>query len=177
MGKRLSARSLALAAAVAALAGCYAQDQDKTAAPAAVEPKTPQPDYHPSLADIMTMAVQPRHTKLGIAGKTRNWPYLAYETGELRSAFARVAKTVPTFRGQDMSALIASGITDPIDAMAAAVDARDGQKFDAAYARTTAACNACHTNLGKAFVVIKAPVGSFYPDQDFALQPASAKPG
>ena len=38
----------------------------------------PQPDYHPSMGDLMTMAVQPRHTKLGIAGRARNWPYAAY---------------------------------------------------------------------------------------------------
>ena len=175
MDKRSSRSSFTFAAALVALGGCHAGDQGKTAAPMTAQSQSPQPDYHPSLADIMTMAVQPRHTKLGIAGKNRDCPYLAYDTGELRSAFARVARTAPTFRGQDMAALIASGINDPINGMAAAVDARDGQKFDAAYDRTTAACNACHTNLGKAFVIIRAPAGPFYPDQDFSTQPAAAK--
>ena len=131
----------------------------------------PQPDYHPSLADIMTMAVQPRHAKLGIAGRTRNWDYLAYETSELRSAFARVARTVPTFRQQDMAGLIASGIKEPIDAMEAAVKARNGAQFDAAYARVTTACNACHIGLEKSYVVIRAPVGAGFPDQDFTPRP------
>jgi hypothetical protein len=50
---------------------------------------TPTPDYHPSLGDLMTMAVQPRHTKLGLAGQARNWPYAQYELSELRNALAR----------------------------------------------------------------------------------------
>jgi hypothetical protein len=161
LSARFSKVALALAAAAAVGWGGVALAQ----APA------PQPDYHPSLADIMTMAVQPRHAKLGIAGKTRNWAYLAYETSELRSAFARVARTVPTFRQQDMAAMIAAGVKDPIDAMEAAVKARDGQKFDAAYARTTEACNSCHIGMDKAYVVIRAPVGTGFPDQDFALPP------
>ena len=48
--------------------------------PAPAQPAPP--DYHPSLGDLMTMAVQPRHIKLGLAGRARNWTYLAYEAGE-----------------------------------------------------------------------------------------------
>ena len=29
-------------------------------------------DYHPSMGDLMTMAVQPRHIKLGLAGQQKN---------------------------------------------------------------------------------------------------------
>jgi hypothetical protein len=35
----------------------------------------------------MTMTVQPRHTKLGLAGREGNWPYAAYELHELQEAF------------------------------------------------------------------------------------------
>ena len=44
----------------------------------------------------MTMAVQPRHTKLGIAGNARNWAYAAYELGELREALDQVAEVTPS---------------------------------------------------------------------------------
>ena len=47
-------------------------------------------DYHPSLSDMMTMAVQPRHTKLGLAIRVHNWAYAGYEVGELRGAFTRI---------------------------------------------------------------------------------------
>ena len=37
------------------------------------------PVYLPSMSDLMTSAVQSRHTKLGLAIKARNWAYLGYE--------------------------------------------------------------------------------------------------
>ncbi|HSI02334.1 MAG TPA: hypothetical protein VLA02_17165, partial [Reyranella sp.] len=42
-----------------------------------------QPSYRPGLGDLMTMTVQPRHTKLGLAGQERNWTYAAYALHEL----------------------------------------------------------------------------------------------
>ena len=96
--------------------------------------QTAQPDYHPSLGDLMTMAVQPRHIKVGLAGRARNWPYLAYEASELRNAFARVARTVPTYRNNDMAGMVAANIKDPLDHLDDAIKARDGRRFDVAYA-------------------------------------------
>ena len=43
-----------------------------------------QPAFHPGLGDLMTAFVQPCHTKLGLAGSEKNWPYAAYELKELR---------------------------------------------------------------------------------------------
>jgi hypothetical protein len=131
-----------------------------------------QPDYHPSLGDLMTMAVQPRHIKLGMAGKARNWEYAAYETSELKNAFARVQRTVPSYRKTEMKPLIDGSVKDPIDALDAAVKAKDAAKFDVAYADLTKACNTCHQQLDHTFVVIKAPDASPYADQ--TLTPAKA---
>jgi hypothetical protein len=36
-----------------------------------------------ALGDLMTAFVQPRHIKLGLAGKEQNWPYAAYELDQL----------------------------------------------------------------------------------------------
>ena len=63
------------------------------------EAAAPTPDYHPSFGDLMTMAVQPRHIKLGIAGAAGNWAYAAYEVSELKNAFARIARTIPSYNG------------------------------------------------------------------------------
>ena len=134
---------------------------------AQAQPAGLQPDYHPSMADLMTMAVQPRHTKLGLAGRARNWPYAAYETSELKNAFARIARTVPTFNGSDTAALVNSRIKGPLDALEAAVKARDGRRFDAAYADVTQACNVCHRSLSHDPIVIRIPEVSAFPDQDF----------
>ncbi len=131
--------------------------------------QTAQPDYHPSLGDLMTMAVQPRHIKLGLAGKARDWSYLTYEASELRNAFNRIARTVPTYRDNDMAAMIAANIKGPLDQLDAAIKARDGRRFDAAYRQVTHACNTCHQGLGHPEVVIQALQASMYPDQDLGL--------
>ncbi len=129
--------------------------------------QTAQPEYHPSLGDLMTMAVQPRHIKLGLAGRARDWPYLAYEAGELRNAFNRVARTVPSYRNSDMAGMVAANIKEPLDHLDEAIKAHDGRRFDAAYAAVTHACNSCHEGLGHAEVVIQTPQAGMYPDQDF----------
>jgi mono/diheme cytochrome c family protein len=116
----------------------------------------------------MTMAVQPRHAKLGLGGQMRNWDYAAYESSELRNAFARIARTIPAYRGQAMATLFASTIKDPLDQLDAAVKSKDAARFDAAYGQVTQACNACHQALDHAFVVIKPPSGTPYPNQAFA---------
>jgi hypothetical protein len=128
---------------------------------------TPQPDYHPSLGDLMTMAIQPRHTKLGLAGQARNWPYAQYELSELRNAFARVARTIPTYRNINMAAVIGSLTTEPLQAVEQAIHAQDARQFKAAYVRLTTTCNACHLSQDHAPVVIQVPATNPYPDQDF----------
>jgi hypothetical protein len=133
--------------------------------PAAANTAAVQPDYHPSFGDLMTMAVQPRHIKLGVAGKARNWEYAAYETSEIKNAFARVLRTIPTYRKQDLKPLIDGSVKDPIEALDAAIKAKDAAGFDAAYSDLTKACNVCHQQLDHAFVVIKAPETSPYADQ------------
>src|SRR5882724_9056269 len=57
-------------------------------------PDPQPPSYRPGLGDLMTMTVQPRHIKVGLAGRERNWDYLAYELHELEEALERVAKLV-----------------------------------------------------------------------------------
>lgn len=152
-------------------AGCSKVTGSVANAPATNAPLA-QPDYHPSLGDLMTMAVQPRHIKLGVAGKARNWDYLAYETSELKNAIARVQRTIPTYRKLELKPLIDGSVKEPIEALEAAVKAKDAGKFDAAYGDLTKACNTCHQQLDHTFVVIKAPDASPYSDQ--VLTPAKA---
>jgi hypothetical protein len=127
----------------------------------------PMPDYHPSLGDLMTMAIQPRHTKLGLAGQQGNWPYAQYELSELRNAFARVARTIPIYRNIDMAAVTGALTTEPLKAVEQAINAQDVGQFKTAYAGLTTACNACHLSQDHAPVVIRVPSSNPYPDQDF----------
>ena len=145
------------------------------ASPAMAQTAPPQPDYHPSFGDLMTMAVQPRHTKLGISGHARNWPYAAYESSELRNAFIRIGRTIPEYRTVNLSTMFTSSTTGLLDLVDAAIKAKDGPAFDAAYVKLTSACNACHAALEHDYVVIRAPTGTPYPDQDFSPKTAARK--
>jgi hypothetical protein len=158
----------AVAAAVLLVWSSAGSAQTPPANPAPATPAaTPAPDYHPSLGDLMTMAVQPRHTKLGLAGRASNWPYAQYELSELRNAFARVARTIPIYRNIDMAAVIGALTTEPLNAVEQAIHAQDARQFKAAYAGLTTACNACHLSQDHAPIVIRVPVTNPYPDQDF----------
>lgn len=127
----------------------------------------PQPEYHPSLGDLMTMAVQPRHIKLGIAGERRNWSYARYELSELRNAFGRIARTIPVYRNTELAGLFAALTDGPLQEVGLAIDAGDAAKFKTAYARLTSACNACHLTQEHPWVVIRVPDAKMFPDQDF----------
>jgi len=154
--------ALALTAGLAAAAlSAAALAQAPPAAPAA-----PQPDYHPSFGDLMTFAVQPRHIKLGIAGKARNWEYAAYEASELRNAFGRIGRTIPAYRKQVLADMFAQNILPSMDKLDAAIKAKDGAAFDGAYKEVTASCNNCHGALEHGFVVIREPSASPYADQN-----------
>jgi hypothetical protein len=127
----------------------------------------PPEAYRPSFGDLMTIAIQPRHTKLGLAGQERNWAYAAYEFRELQSAFDRVARAVPTYRSMNTADLISGTIKAPMEDVAAAIKAGDAAKFAETYAQLTATCNACHQSTDHGAVVIQGPKASPYPDQDF----------
>ena len=62
-------------------------------------PTPPQPPtYRPGLGDLMTMTVQPRHMKLGLAGREKNWAFAAYELHEMEESFERVARYWPQWK-------------------------------------------------------------------------------
>lgn len=136
--------------------------QTPGSAPAAA----PMP-YTMTLGDMMNTLIQPRHAKLGLAGQAKNWALAQYALVEIRQAFAGIEKAQPTFHGLPVAQLVDAALSQPMNAVDAAIKQQDAQKFTAAYAQLTAGCNACHTALDHPFVVIKVPEASPFPDQDF----------
>ena len=155
--------SLALLAGATTLAALNLANAQAPASPAVAMPQA----YQPSFGDLMTIAIQPRHIKLGLAGQQRNWTYAAYEFRELQSAFERMARTVPTYRSMNVADLIEATTKAPMEDVAAAIKSGDAAKFAEAYAQLTATCNACHQSTDHSAVVIQVPKASSYPDQDF----------
>ncbi len=130
-------------------------------------PAAPSAGYRPGLGDLMTMTVQPRHLKLGLAGQEKNWAYAAYELHELEESFERVARAWPQWRQVDIASTIAATTKAPLEALEQAVKAADAAKFNEAYAQLTATCNACHQSSKVGVVVIQVPKASPFANQDF----------
>jgi hypothetical protein len=129
-------------------------------------PTTPS-TYRPGLGDLMMMTVQPRHIKMGLAGQERNWALVGYELHELEESLERSAKLWPKWRDNDIAGLIIGSTKDPIEELAAAAKAGDATRFNEAYGRLTAACNACHQSTKVGMIVIQFPWTSSFPNQDF----------
>jgi len=170
---KLSRRGIPTSAIFLALgAACVGLTQTASGiSDAATSAADTQPDYHPSMGDLMTIAVQPHHIKLGLAGRQQNWSYASYELTELRNAFARIARTIPKYRSMDTAEMTTALTQAPFDALELAIKARNVAQFTAAYARLTQVCNVCHQSQNHGAVVIKVPDAPMFPDQDF--QPAS----
>lgn len=123
--------------------------------------------YRPGLGDLMTATVQPRHIKIALAAKEKNWPLAAYELHQLAEAFDRVASTWPSWRTVPIAGIIGPVTQEPMAALLRAVKDKDSDRFTAAFGTLTAACNACHQASNVGFLAIKTPDASPFPDQDF----------
>jgi hypothetical protein len=124
--------------------------------------------FQPHMSALMSMLIQPRHAKLGLAGKAENWPLAAYALKELRQGFAIVSRAVPRWRDRSVPELVEAAVDHPITLIDYAIKLRYAAQFNEAYGRLTDGCNACHATTDHSFVIIKAPEASSFPDQDFA---------
>lgn len=152
---------------LAAPAAGSALAQSAPAPPVSAVPAAASP-YAMTLGDMMNTLIQPRHAKLGLAGKAQNWALAQYAMVEIRQSFAGIVKAQPKFRGLPVGELVTAALGQPMDAVDAAIKAQDPQKFAAAYTQLTGGCNACHSAADHPYVVIKAPDASEFPNQDFA---------
>jgi hypothetical protein len=130
-------------------------------------PPIPPQAYRPGLGDLMTMTVQPRHIKLGLAGQQRNWPYAKYELHELEESFERVVRVWPKYKGLPLGGMLDAMTKGPMAALSKAIADRDAEQFALAYGHLTEGCNACHQAANVGLVVIKVPDASSFPNQDF----------
>jgi hypothetical protein len=155
------ALSIGLATLAVLAVGANAQ------APQVRGPASSALNYVPGVGDLMNLLVQPRHAKLGLALKARNWELAEYGHKLLAQAFRTTATVQPKFRTITVSEAIESMTGEAMRDLDEAIRARDPKKADAAFASLTDGCNSCHTALGHAFVVIKAPQASSFPNQEF----------
>jgi hypothetical protein len=119
-------------------------------------------DYTPRLGDLMN-AIQSRHIKLWFAAKNLNWDLAAYELAQIKGGLSDAAGM---YSGMPVSNL--TTMSDPLDALAAAIKAKDSKKFATGFGTLTAGCNACHQTMERGFVAIQQPTTSPFSNQSFA---------
>jgi hypothetical protein len=153
---------IVLISVMAAALFAAAQAQQPASTPSAPVP------YVLTMGDMMNTLIQPRHVKLGLAGAAGNWPLAAYALAEIRQAFAGIIKAQPKFHGYPVADLVDAALKQPLAAADDAIKQQDPKQFAAAYEQLTQGCNACHASLDHAFVVIKIPDASAFPNQDFS---------
>ena len=132
------------------------------------DPNAEPAPFNPQMSALMSMLIQPRHTKLGLAGNAENWPLAGYMLKELRQGFAVVSKAVPRWKGLPVPDLVDAAVSHPLTLLEYAIKLNYRRQFDEAYEGLTKGCNACHATTDHAFVVIKVPDASSFPDQEFA---------
>jgi hypothetical protein len=124
--------------------------------------------FNPQMAALMSMLIQPRHAKLGLAGKAENWPLAGYALKELKQGFLVSARAVPRWKGLPVPDLFDAAVSQPLALLDFAIKAQEPHQFAEGYARLTTGCNACHATTDHAFVVIMAPDNAAaFPNQDF----------
>jgi hypothetical protein len=121
--------------------------------------------YVPALGDLMSW-IQLRHIKLSFAGKLQNWDLASYELRQIRASLEQAADL---YHG--IPASYVGATADPIEAINAAIEAKDGARFAKGFNALTAACNACHQGIGRGFIVIQVPTASPFSDQSFVPNP------
>jgi hypothetical protein len=128
----------------------------------------PPQAFNPQMSALMNMLIQPRHAKLGLAGKANNWALATYEFNELKSGFLVIGKEVPRYKGLPVADLFDAAMKQVFPIMDFAIKAGDPRQFGESYAKITAGCNACHTTADHSYIVIKVPDASSFPNQEFA---------
>ncbi len=124
--------------------------------------------FNPQMSALMSMLIQPRHAKLGLAAKDENWPLAGYALKELRQGFLVISRAVPRWKGLPVPDLFDAAMTQPIALLDFAIKANEPRQFGEAFGKLTAGCNACHATTDHPFVVIKAPdSAAAFPNQDF----------
>jgi hypothetical protein len=123
--------------------------------------------FNPQMGALMNMFIQPRHAKLGLAGRAENWPLADYAFKELTQSFTKIAAAIPRWKGLPVEELFDAALTEPLAMLDAAIKARDPRQFAEAYGRLTTGCNNCHATTDHSFVVLRVPDASAFPNQAF----------
>jgi hypothetical protein len=95
---------------------------------------------------------QLRHFKLWYAGEVQNWDLAKYELGQIQASVQDASRDFPNIPAADMTIM-----TEPLQEIREAIEAKSGTKFGKAFEKLTSACDSCHTSANVSFIVIRVP--------------------
>jgi hypothetical protein len=130
--------------------------------------KPPAP-YVLNMGDLMNTVIQPRHAKLGLAGRAENWPLAGYLLRQLQQSFDKTADAIPRWKGLPVGDLFDAAVKQPIAALDFSIKAGEPRSFAENYEKLTTGCNNCHATTEQQFVVITVPkdITTPFPNQVF----------
>jgi hypothetical protein len=132
--------------------------------PSQNETRSPVAHDTRALEDLMAQQ-QTHHLKLWFAGLQNFWELAAYEFDKLKLGLDETAKISPTFNNAPVAQLVDAMNRRELLEVANAIAARDRETFIPAFDRMTAACNACHQETGRGFIVMRRPATAPYSNQ------------
>src|SRR5215471_4979275 len=94
------------------------------------DPNAQPAPFNPQMAALMSMLIQPRHAKLGLAGAADNWPLAGYMLKELRQGFVITARAVPRWKGLPVPDLFDAAVDRQLKLIEAAVKLQYRAQFD-----------------------------------------------
>ena len=96
-------------------------------------------------------------------GRAGNWPLALYEIQQIKDSLDRSALLYANIPVDEVART-----GPPLQDLAAAAKARNGEAFATAFGHLTNACNACHISGEVEFIRIQAPRTSQFSNQSFA---------
>lgn len=118
--------------------------------------------YKPGLGEFMT-AIQEHHAKLWFAGQNGNWKLADFEMKEIGESITDIKQF-----NQDRKEIEKIGILQPaLDSVAAALSAKDKNRFITGFKLLTNSCNNCHKANDFEFNVVKIPESQTFSNQEF----------
>jgi len=163
----MASAALAAFVAIPALqAPSRAQQQEQQPEEPRAADAEPAP-FNPQMSAMMSMIIQPRHAKLGLAGKVENWALAGYYFKELKLGFAVVSRAIPRWKGLPVPDLFEAALNQSFAVLDFAIKAGEPRQFAESYDKLTQGCNNCHATAEHSFVVIKPPDASAWPNQEF----------
>src|SRR5262249_18765657 len=122
---------------------------------------------NPQMGALMSMIIQPRHAKLGLAAQAENWPLAGYYFKELKTGFGVVGRAIPRWKGLPIPDLIEASVEPTFAVLDFAIKAGEPRQFAESYGKLTQACNNCHATTDHPFIAIKPPDASAWPNMEF----------